>query len=179
MAPRISLRRFSIMFGAVALVVCLAGLASLSFSRRIASAERADEAIAPVVGVWEVSVGNAPFGPHLFTFHSDHTFLSSNPDAGDTHTSDSDGEGVWEGWNTVRGIFKEYDASRGPTPPAGTFVGTLTVTYTIKVEGDTCSGNASATLTDTSGDVVPGFPMPATFTAYRLGTAPKGFPPPG
>ena len=174
MVPRISLRRFSIMFGAVALVVCLAGLASLSFSR-VASTQPVDEAIAPVVGVWEVSVGNAPFGPHLFTFHSDHTFLSSNPDAGDPHTSDSDGEGVWEGWNTVKGIFKEYDATR---PPAtGNFAGVLTVTYTIKVKGDSFTGKASATLTDPAGDVVPGFPMPATFTAYRLGTAPKGFPP--
>ena len=77
-----SLRRFAIMFGAAALIACLAGLASLSFSHRVANAEN-DESNAPVVGVWEVNVGNAPFGPHLFTFHSDHTFLSSNPDAGD------------------------------------------------------------------------------------------------
>jgi hypothetical protein len=173
MMPRISFRRFSIMFGAAALVVCVAGLASLSFSRRVANAE--PEANAPVVGVWEVFVGGAPFGPHLFTFHSDHTFLSANPDAGDTHTSDSDGEGVWEGWNTVKGIFKEYDASRGPTPSAGTFVGTLTVTYTIKVKGDTFTGDATATETDPSGNVVPPFPLPATFTAYRLGSAPMGF----
>jgi hypothetical protein len=175
MVPRISLRRFSIMFGAVALVVCLAGLASLSFSRRIASAERADEAIAPVVGVWEVDVVGAPFGPHLFTFHSDHTFLSSNPDAGDTNTSDSDGEGVWDGWNTVKGMFKEYDASRGPTPPAGTFVGILTVTYTIKVKGDSFTGDYTATETSPTG-VVEGSGT-GTFIAYRLGTAPPGFPP--
>jgi hypothetical protein len=175
MVPRISLRRFSIMFGAVALVVCLAGLASLSFSRRIASAERADEAIAPVVGVWEVDVVGAPFGPHLFTFHSDHTFLSSNPDAGDTSTSDSDGEGVWDGWNTVKGMFKEYDASRGPTPPAGTFVGILTVTYTIKVKGDSFTGDYTATETSPTG-VVEGSGT-GTFIAYRLGTAPPGFPP--
>ena len=115
MMPRISLRRFSIMFGAAALVVCLAGLASLSFSRG-SQAPNVQTKPSPLwweFGKW-ASVG-APFGPHLFTFHSDHTFLSSNPDAGDTHTSDSDGEGVWEGWNTVKGIFKEYDASRGPT----------------------------------------------------------------
>src|SRR5215469_12309382 len=67
-----------------------------------------------VVGVWEVRVGGAPFSPHLFTFHSDHTFLSSNPDAGDPNTSDSDGEGVWKEQkdHTVKGIFKEYNADR-------------------------------------------------------------------
>jgi hypothetical protein len=77
------------------------------------------------------------------------------------------------GWNTVKGILEEYDADR----TTHEFVGTLTVTYTIKIKGDTFTGNASATLTDPAGDVVTGFPMRATFTAYRLGTAPKGFPP--
>jgi hypothetical protein len=111
MLPRISFRRFSTVFGAASLVVCVAGLASLSFSRRVVNAQT-DEFNAPVVGVWEVFVEGAPFGPHLFTFHCDHTVLSSNPDAGDPNTSDSDGEGVWRGWNTVQGMFKEYDASR-------------------------------------------------------------------
>jgi hypothetical protein len=175
MLPGISLRHFSIMIGAVALIACVFELGSLSSSRGVAGTASADEGFSPVVGVWEVSVGNAPFGPHLFTFHSDHTFLSSNPDAGDPHTSDSDGEGVWQdiGHNKVTGIFKEYDADR----TTNQFVGTLTVTYTIKIKGNTFTGNASATETDPSGDVVPGFPLPATFTAYRLGTAPKGFPP--
>jgi hypothetical protein len=76
MVPKISLRRFSFMFGAAVLIACLAGLASLSFSHRVANAEN-DESNAPVVGVWEVNVGNAPFGPHLFILHSDHTVLSS------------------------------------------------------------------------------------------------------
>jgi len=131
-----------------------------------------------IVGVWEVNVGGAPFGPHLFTFHSDGTFLSSNPDAGDPHTSDSDGEGTWQtdrhgDGEIITGIFKEYDADR----TSHAFVGVLTVTYTIRLKDNTFTGDASATLTDPDGNVVPGFPMPATFTAYRLGFAPKGFPP--
>jgi hypothetical protein len=114
------------------------------------------------VGVWEVRIGGAPFSPHLFTFHSDHTFLSANPDAGDPNTSDSDGEGVWEGRDTVRGIFKEYNADR----TTHKFVSILTVTYTITVTGDTFSGDATATVTDPDGNLQ--FTGPATFTATRL-----------
>jgi hypothetical protein len=170
MVPGKSLRRFSIIFGVAVLVACLAGLSSLTLSHRVANAEP-EGFNAPVVGVWEVSVGGAPFGPHLFTFHSDHTFLSSNPDAGDPNTSDSDGEGVWQGWNTVKGMFKEYDADRS----SHEFVGVLTVTYTIKVKGDSFTGNYTATETSPSGTVEGS--GTGTFTAYRLGTAPTGFPP--
>jgi hypothetical protein len=168
MMPGIPFRRFSIMFGVVALAVCVVGLASLSFSRRVVNAQT-DEFNAPVVGVWEVFVEGAPFGPHLFTFHSDHTFLSSNPDAGDPNTSDSDGEGVWQGWNTVQGTFKEYDADR----TTHEFTGTLTVTYTIKLKGNKFTGTYTATETNPAGDVEGS--GTGTFTGYRLGTAPKGF----
>jgi hypothetical protein len=77
-------------------------------------------------------------------------------------------------------MFKEYDASRAPippatTPPAGTFVGILTVTYTIKVKGDSFTGDYTATETSPTG-VVEGSGT-GTFIAYRLGTAPPGFPP--
>jgi hypothetical protein len=94
---------------------------------------------------------SAPFSPHLFTFHADHTFLSANPDAGDPNTSDSDGEGVWEGRDHVRGMFKEYNADR----TTHQFVSILTVTYTITISGDTFSGDATATVTDPDGGVQP------------------------
>lgn len=162
MASKISLSRFAFMFGTVALVACAASLANISFSRGVANASPVGDANAPVVGVWEVFVGGAPFGPHLFTFHSDHTFLSSNPDAGDPHTSDSDGEGVWQGRNTVTGKFKEYNADR----TTHQFVSILTVTYTITVSGDTFSGDALATFTDPDGNFL--FSAPATFTATRM-----------
>jgi hypothetical protein len=162
------------MLSAAALVVCLVGLANLWSSHQVANAQNQDNN--SVVGVWEVNVGGAPFGPHLFTFHSDGTFLSSNPDAGDPKTSDSDGEGTWQAsqqgnGTTVTGIFKEYDADRS----TNAFVGVLTVTYAIKVTGNTFKGPASATFTDTNGNV--SGPFPAEFTAYRLGFAPAGFPP--
>jgi hypothetical protein len=149
------------MFGSVILAT-VAFAASGLFSARIAKANSSHEEESPVVGVWEVRVGGAPFSPHLFTFHSDHTFLSANPDAGDPNTSDSDGEGVWEGRDTVRGIFKEYNADR----TTHKFVSILTVTYTITVTGDTFSGDATATVTDPDGNVL--FTGPATFTATRL-----------
>ncbi|MGH7905968.1 MAG: hypothetical protein ACREP6_05015, partial [Candidatus Binataceae bacterium] len=125
MVRKRSFTRFA-MFGSLMLAV-LAFAATDLFSGSIANADSSHEGQAPAVGVWEVRVGGAPFSPHLFTFHSDHTFLSANPDAGDPNTSDSDGEGVWEGWNNVRGIFKEYNADR----VTHQFVSILTVTYSI------------------------------------------------
>jgi hypothetical protein len=163
MIPKISMRRLTLMLGVVALVASVAGLAHVSSSRGVANASPIFEADAPVVGVWEVFVGGAPFGPHLFTFHSDHTFLSSNPDAGDPHTSDSDGEGVWKGRKTVTGIFKEYNADR----TSHLFVSILTVTYTITVKGDTFTGDALAVETDANTGAVL-FSGPATFTATRM-----------
>jgi hypothetical protein len=164
MIPKISLSRVALGFGMV-VVAYVSGLANFSSSRGgVANAAPAFEDFSPVVGVWEVNVGGAPFGPHLFTFHSDHTFLSSNPDAGDPSTSDSDGEGIWQdlGRNKVKGKFKEYDADR----TSHQFVGILTVTYTITVIGDTFTGNATATETAPDGTVLGS--GPATFTATRM-----------
>ena len=147
-------------FGSVILAAVVFG----AISGRVANADSSHEheKKASVVGVWEVRVTGAPFSPHLFTFHSDHTFLSSNPDAGDPNTSDSDGEGVWKGGDTIKGIFKEYNADR----TTHKFVSILTVTYTITVTGDTFTGDATAILTDPEGNVL--FTGPATFTATRL-----------
>jgi len=50
---------------------------------------------ASIVGVWSVTMPEAPFPYHLFVFHSDGTMQQANPDAGDAHTSDSNGMGVW------------------------------------------------------------------------------------
>src|SRR6476620_2081850 len=66
-----------------------------------------------VVGVWFVTFPDAPFKYHMCTFHADGTMEQANPDAGDAHTSDSDGMGVWvrEG-SKIRGKFVEVTADR-------------------------------------------------------------------
>src|SRR5689334_7130200 len=55
-----------------------------------------------IVGVWEVDAA-APYRPHLFTFNSDGTMLSTNPtnvqeNPASPHggTNDSVGMGVWK-----------------------------------------------------------------------------------
>src|SRR5436190_7337106 len=66
-----------------------------------------------VVGVWFVTMPQAPFKYHMLAFHADGTMEQANPDAGDAHTSDSDGMGVWEmRGGKVIGKFVEITADR-------------------------------------------------------------------
>src|SRR5438270_12267696 len=96
-----------------------------------------------LVGVWFVNAVGAPFQPHIATFHSDGTMLIDNPEAGDTHTSDSAGMGPWQidqygNGNVIHGKFEEINADR----TTHKFVSTLIVTFTITVHGDTFTGPA-------------------------------------
>src|SRR5690349_7564154 len=75
-------------------------------SARAASAKQ-------VVGVWLVRFPGAPFKYHMMTFHADGTLQQANPDAGNAHTRDSDGMGVWEiRSGKVVGKFVEITANR-------------------------------------------------------------------
>jgi hypothetical protein len=69
--------------------------------------------IAPIVGTWLVKTPEAPFPYHMFVFHSDGTVQQSNPDAGDSETSDSNAMGVWvpEG-DSIKGRIVEITADR-------------------------------------------------------------------
>ena len=118
-----------------------------------------------IVGVWFVNAVGAPFQPHLFTFHSDHTMLSSNPDAGDPHTSDSDGMGPWAASapNTVFGAFEEINADR----TSHQYVSRLRVEYTINLDGDTFTGPAVANYYNPDGSFQQG-PYPATLNGTRV-----------
>jgi hypothetical protein len=49
----------------------------------------------PIVGAWFVADLGAPFPYHMYVFNADGTMQQANPDAGDPHSSDSDGKGVW------------------------------------------------------------------------------------
>ena len=44
---------------------------------------------------WLVKDPNAPFPYHMYVFNGDGTMQQANPDAGDSHGSDSDGKGIW------------------------------------------------------------------------------------
>ncbi len=116
----------------------------------------------PVVGSWFVLVQGAPFAQHLFVFHADGTMLQANPDAGDAHTSDSDGIGVWKGSHTVVGAFVEVNADRA----THRHVSTLRVEFKIDVAGDTFTGPATATYYHPDGSVQAVYP--ASFKATRI-----------
>jgi len=119
----------------------------------------------PVVGVWFVLAEGAPFAPHLFTFHADKTMLSANPDAGDTHTSDSDGMGPWalKELNVIVGAFEELNADR----TMHKYVSRLRVEYTITLSDNTFVGPAKATYYNPDGSLQSG-PYPALLKGSRV-----------
>lgn len=120
-----------------------------------------------VIGTWFVNAVGAPFQPHVATFHSDQTMEIDNPEAGDTHTSDSMGMGPWkvnENNNAViTGKFVEINASR----TTNQYVSKLVVTYTITVTGNTFTGPAQATYYNPDGTVQAG-PFPATLNGTKI-----------
>jgi len=61
--------------------------------------------------VWYVMAVGASFRPHIFTFPSDRSMLSHNPEAGDKNTSDSAGMGPWKrlDGNKYQGRFVEIN----------------------------------------------------------------------
>ncbi len=133
-----------------------AGVAALGVLGRPNSAGADESGPDPdVVRVWFVDAVGAPFQPHLFTYHADQTMISANPDAGDSHTSDSDGMGPWamEGKNRVIGAFE--------------YVSRLRVEYTITLHGDTFTGPAVANYYNPDGTLQQG-PFPATLNGRRV-----------
>jgi hypothetical protein len=120
-----------------------------------------------VVGAWQVQAVGAPYQPHLFTFNSDGTMLTTNPtnvqeSPASPHggTNDSVGMGPWQPVkgqkDTFIGTFYQLNANADDHTPADT----LSVTYKIKVTGDTFTGNALAKQGEFSG--------PATLNGTRL-----------
>lgn len=122
----------------------------------------------PAVGVWTVSAVGAPFQPHIATFHPDGTMEIDNPEAGDTHTSDSMGMGPWteqqsSKGDVVTGKFVEINADRATAQ----YVSKLVVTYQVTVKGNSFSGPAEATYYNPDGSVQAG-PYPATLNGTRV-----------
>src|SRR5258706_13835984 len=107
-----------------------------------------------IVGVWEVDA-DAPYRPHLFTFHEDGTMTTTNPtnvqeNAAAPHggTNDSLGMGVWkvtkqDSQTFVVGTFEQLNACADNHQPTDK----LSVSFKVQVtdNGDGFDGPASAT----------------------------------
>lgn len=108
-----------------------------------------------IVGVWEVDA-DAPYRPHLFSFHDDGTLSTTNPTnvqesvaAPHGGTNDSVGMGVWKltkeyGQSFVVGTFEELNAFVDNHQATDT----LSVSFKLKVnhDGNDFDGPASAKL---------------------------------
>ena len=142
--------------------VCLAAACLCSAACRPVSSPKSD---APsIVGTWLVKSPGAPFPYHMFAFHSDGTMQQSNPDAGDSNTSDSDGMGVWASdANGIRGKFVEVTADRNTRQ----FVSRGEISFSIRVNGDRFSGSASALFFDVDGRKLKG-PLAVTLEGQRI-----------
>lgn len=104
----------------------------------------------PIVGAWIVKDPAAPFPYHMYVFNADGTMQQANPDAGDPHTSDSDGKGVWvtRGGRIV-GRWVEITADRNTHK----YAGRTEITFVIQVDGDTLSGSESVKSFDAKENV--------------------------
>ena len=117
----------------------------------------------PVIGTWLVHDIEAPFPMHMYVFNADGTMQQANPDAGDTHGSDSDGKGVWSGTGShVRGKWVEIMADRA----TGRFTGRGEYSFETAVSGDRLKGHGTMQLFDANG--VRGRQIQTTFTGERV-----------
>ena len=123
-----------------------------------------DDVAQRIVGAWFVQMPEAPFRYRILMFNADGTMLQSNPDAGDPHTSDSNGMGVWvaEG-NRVVGKFVEVTADR----TTRAFASRGEIAFEIDVTGDAINGVGSARFYDVNG-ALNGEPLPFTLSGVRV-----------
>src|SRR6476620_437109 len=116
------------------------------------------------VGVWFATFPDAPFKYHMIVFNSDGTMQQANPDAGDAHTSDSDGMGIWtRDGNSVKGKFVEITADR----TTRAFVSRGEISFEITVNGDSFTGRATGRFYDLDNKVVVG-PIQTAFNGSRV-----------
>lgn len=98
-----------------------------------------------IVGVWFVRFPAAPFKYHMMAFHEDGTLEQANPDAGDAHSSDSDGMGIWEMRSgKIVGKFVEITADR----ESRQFVSRGEISFTVDLDGDAFTGTATGRFYD-------------------------------
>jgi hypothetical protein len=89
----------------------------------------------------------------------------ANPDAGDPHSSDSDGKGVWvQDGARIRGKWVEVIADRATHK----YTGRAEISYDIKVSADTFTGTISASSYDPSGNLTDGPTKPTLLEGKRV-----------
>ena len=100
---------------------------------------------ASIIGAWIVKDPMAPFPYHMYVFNADGTMQQANPDAGDPHSSDSDGKGVWAMRDgRFVGRWAEITADR----TTHKYSGRTEISFEIHVDGDTLSGTESVKIYD-------------------------------
>jgi hypothetical protein len=140
--------------GGISVAVVAAAIAVMASSIfALSAAEAADNSATDIVGVWEVDA-DAPYRPHLFTFHGDGTMTTTNPtnvqeNASQPHggTNDSLGMGVWtvvkdHGQRYVIGTFEQLNAFADNHQPTDK----LSVSFRVQLthNGNGFEGPASA-----------------------------------
>ena len=118
----------------------------------------------PIVGAWIVRIPEAPFPLHMFVFHSDGTVEQSNPDAGDSDTSDSNLMGAWlQDGDGFKGKLVEITADRATHH----LLSRGEISFALTVSGNAFRGAAQAVFYDTNGQRVRG-PLQARLEGERV-----------
>jgi hypothetical protein len=119
----------------------------------------------PIVGAWLVHDPNAPFPYHMYVFNADGTMQQANPDAGDSHGSDSDGKGIWiASGERIKGKWVEVIADRATHQ----FAGRLEISYEITVSGDTYTATETVRSYDAAGNLAASPATPAKLVGKRV-----------
>lgn len=127
--------------------------------------ENTDRKVNPIVGAWFVKDPSAPFPYHMYVFNADGTMQQANPDAGDPHSSDSDGKGVWVAdGDRVKGKWVEVIADRA----SHKFTGRAEISYDVKVNVDTFTGTVIASSYDANGTLTEGPASPSPLEGKRI-----------
>ena len=113
--------------------------------------------IHPAVGAWQVAAIGAPYVPHLFTFNSDGTMLTTNPtnvqenpSAPHGGTNDSVGMGAWErtSKDNIKGTFYQLNAFADNHQPTDS----LEVRFRIQIlDSETLTGDWKIVAFDATG----------------------------
>jgi hypothetical protein len=101
----------------------------------------------------------------MYVFNADGTMQQANPDAGDSHASDSDGKGIWVANDgRIKGKWVEVIADRATRQ----FAERLEVSYEITVSGDTYAATEAVHSYDAAGNSTGSPATPAKLIGQRV-----------